>query len=244
MKTSSRLFIALLVAATWLPLSQAHAGFFEDDEARRSILDLRAKVKDLENSKLDKSSGVNLTNQDDALRDEIAKLRGQIEVLTNQVKTMEERQKDFYLDLDTRLKKLEPHEATASAKDMVADNNENAAYDAAEDKFRAGDYKGAVSAYHAFLKQYPKSNQIASAQYQLGNAYYLQGDYKNALKQQSAVVNRFPKNQVTPDAMLNMASCQIGLNDIAGAKKTLSTLVKKYPKSGAAKKAKERLAQL
>lgn len=89
MKKSSRLFIALLVAATWLPISQAHAGFFEDDEARRSILDLRAKVKDLENSKLDKSSGVNLTNQDDALRDEIARLRGQIEVLTNQVKTME-----------------------------------------------------------------------------------------------------------------------------------------------------------
>ena len=222
MKKSSRLFIALLVAATWLPISQAHAGFFEDDEARRSILDLRAKVKDLENSKLDKSSGVNLTNQDDALRDEIARLRGQIEVLTNQVKTMEERQKDFYLDLDTRLKKLEPREATAAAKESTADSNENAAYATAEDKFKAGDYKGAVSAYNSFLKQYPKSNLIASAQYQLGNAYYLQGDYKNALKQQSAVVKRYPKNQVTPDAMLNMASCQIGLNDIAGAKKTLS----------------------
>ena len=128
MKKSSRLFIALLVAATWLPISQAHAGFFEADEARRSILDLRAKVKDLENSKLDKSSGVNLTNQDDALRDEIARLRGQIEVLTNQVKTMEERQKDFYLDLDTRLKKLEPREATAAAKESTADSNENAAY--------------------------------------------------------------------------------------------------------------------
>ena len=101
-----------------------------------------------------------------------------------------------------------------------------------------------MSAYNSFLKQYPKSNLIASAQYQLGNAYYLQGDYKNALKQQSAVVKRYPKNQVTPDAMLNMASCQIGLNDIAGAKKTLSELARKYPKSGAAKKAKERLVQL
>ncbi len=244
MKKSSRLFIALLVATMWLPVSQAHAGFFEDDEARRSILDLRAKVKDLENSKLDKSSGVNLANQDDVLRDEIAKLRGQIEVLNNQVKTMEERQKDFYLDLDTRLKKLEPREATTAAKESSADSNENTAYATAEDKFKAGDYKGAVSAYNSFLKQYPKSGLIASAHYQLGNAYYLQGDYKNALKQQSTVVRRYPKNQVTPDAMLNMASCQIGLNDIANAKQTLSSLVKKYPKSAAAKKAKERLAQL
>ncbi len=244
MNRSSRLFIALLVAATWLPISQAHAGFFEDDEARRSILDLRAKVKEIENSKLDKSSVVDLTNQDDVLREEIAKLRGQIEVLTNQVKTLEERQKDFYLDLDMRLKKLEPREESASVKDLNTDNNENQVYAVAEDKFKTGDYKGAVVAYNAFLKQFPQSNLIASAQYQLGNAYYLQGDYKNALKQQSAIVKRYPRNQITPDAMLNMASCQIGLNDIANAKKTLSSLVKKYPKSGAAKKAKERLAQL
>ena len=242
MKKSSRLFIALLVAATWLPVSQAHAGFFEDDEARRSILDLRAKVKEIENSKLDKSSAVNLTNQDDVLREEIARLRGQIEVLTNQVKTLEEKQKDFYLDLDARLKKLEPQQA--NAKEATADTGENEAFAAAEEKFKAGNYKGAVSAYNGFLKQYPKSNLIANAQYQLGNAYYLQGDYKNALKQQTAVVKRYPKNQVTPDAMLNMASCQIGLNDIASAKNTLSSLVRKYPKSAAAKKAKERLAQL
>lgn len=244
MNKSSRLFIALLVAATWLPMSQAHAGFFEDDEARRSILDLRAKVKEIENSKLDKSSAVNLANQDDVLRDEIAKLRGQIEVLNNQVKTLEEKQKDFYLDLDARLKKLEPQQGSASVKDTTGDNVESQAYALAEDKFKAGDYKGAVAAFNGFLKQYPKSNLMASAQYQLGNAYYLQGDYKNAFKQQAAVVKRYPKNQVAPDAMLNMASCQIGLNDLANAKKTLSSLIKKYPKSGAAKKAKERLAQL
>lgn len=242
MNKSSRLFIALLVATIWLPVSQAQAGFFEDDEARRSILDLRAKVKEIENSKLDKSSAVNLTNQDDVLRDEIAKLRGQIEILNNQVKTLEEKQKDFYLDLDTRLKKFEPQQA--AAKDGVADAGENEAYAAAEEKFKTGNYKGAVSAYSGFLKQYPKSNLIANAQYQLGNAYYLQGDYKNALKQQSAVVKRYPKNQVVPDAMLNMASCQIGLNDLASAKSTLSSLIKKYPKSAAAKKAKERLGQL
>lgn len=59
---------------------------------------------------------MNLTNQDDALRDEIARLRGQIEVLTNQVKTMENARKIFYLDLDTRLKKLEPREADGCCK--------------------------------------------------------------------------------------------------------------------------------
>lgn len=78
----------------------------------------------------------------------------------------------------------------------------------------------------------------------MGNAYYLQKDYKNALKNQSAVVRRYPKNPVTPDAMLNMASCQIGLSDLASAKKTLSELIRKYPGTEAAKKAKERLAQL
>ena len=244
MKKTSSLLIGLFVACTWFPVQQASAALFEDDEARRHILDMRAKMKEIAQEKADKASLLAVANQNEALREEIARLRGQIEVLTNQVATLESRQKDFYLDLDTRLKKLEPQQVTVDGKEVTVEADEGQSFGRAEELFAAADYKGAVSAYSDFLKRFPKSHLLAKAQYQLGNAYYMLGDYRNALKNQSAVVRRYPKNPVTPDAMLNMASCQIGLKDIASAKKTLSELVRKYPRSEAAKGAKERLAQL
>lgn len=244
MKRQSRLLIALLVACTWFPVHEASAGLFEDDEARRHILDVRSRMKEVEEEKADKTSLLAVANQNEALREEIARLHGQIEVLTNQVATLESRQKDFYLDLDTRLKKLEPQQMVVNGKEVTVEAGEGQSFSRAEELFTSGSYKDAIAAYADFLKRFPKSHLIAKAQYQMGNAYYLQKDYKNALKNQSAVVRRYPKNPVTPDAMLNMASCQIGLSDLASAKKTLSELIRKYPGTDAAKKAKERLAQL
>lgn len=244
MKRQSRLLIALLVACTWFPVHEAGAALFEDDEARRHILDMRAKMKEVEEEKADKASLLEVANQNEALREEIARLRGQIEVLTNQVDTLESRQKDFYLDLDTRLKKLEPQQMVVNGKEVTVEADEGQSFSRAEELFTSGSYKDAIAAYADFLKRFPKSHLIAKAQYQMGNAYYLQKDYKNALKNQSAVVRRYPKNPVTPDAMLNMASCQIGLSDLASARKTLSELIRKYSGTEAAKKAKERLAQL
>ena len=131
-----------------------------------------------------------------------------------------------------------------NGKEVTVEADEGQSFSRAEELFTSGSYKDAIAAYADFLKRFPKSHLIAKAQYQMGNAYYLQKDYKNALKNQSAVVRRYPKNPVTPDAMLNMASCQIGLSDLASARKTLSELIRKYPGTEAAKKAKERLAQL
>ncbi|MEA5098779.1 MAG: YbgF trimerization domain-containing protein, partial [Burkholderiaceae bacterium] len=86
----SVLAAALLAALTTLPL-QSRAGLFDDDEARKAVLDVRA-------NKADKSSLLELSTQIDALRQELARLRGQVEVLTNDVSNLQRRQKDFYVD--------------------------------------------------------------------------------------------------------------------------------------------------
>ena len=44
----------------------------------------------------------------DSLKQEIARLRGQIEVLTNELENSARRQKDFYVDLDGRLRRPRP----------------------------------------------------------------------------------------------------------------------------------------
>ncbi len=50
---------------------------------------------------------VQLLNQVEALNGELNRLRGQIEVLTNDIANAQKRQRDMYVDLDTRLRRIE-----------------------------------------------------------------------------------------------------------------------------------------
>ncbi|MBA5606274.1 tol-pal system protein YbgF [Duganella sp. FT3S] len=244
--TKSSLAAALLAAFAFLPL-HAGAGVFDDDEARKAILDLRTKVDALAqtlnariDTKSDKSSTLDLVSQNELTAQEIAKLRGQIEVLANELANAQKRQKDFYVDLDARLRKLEPHEVTIDGKAAQVDPNEQKTYEAAMQLFKSGDYKMAGAALAEFVHRYPESGYAANAQYWLGNAYYAQRDCKNAIAAQMVVLKSYADSPKAADAMLNIASCQTELKDKA-AKKTLQELIKQYPDSSAAATAKERL---
>ncbi len=232
-------FLLSLIVACVLPW-QAEAALFEDSDARRSILDLRTKV----NEKADKTALLELSNQNELLKQEVAKLRGQIEVLMNEIQILQQKQKNFYVDLDNRLGKFEPQELVVDGKNVVIQPAESQAFEKAEAAFQAGDYKEAASAYSAFLRRYPKSGIAVLAQYGLGNAYYLLQEYKNALSAHAVLLKRYPESEKNPDAMLSMASSHLGLKDLWAAKKTLNTLIKKYPNTEAAKEAAERLKKM
>ena len=62
---------------------------------------------------------VQLLNQVEALNGELNRLRGQIEVLANDVNNAQKRQRDMYVDLDTRLRRIEQGGA-ANKKDQEA----------------------------------------------------------------------------------------------------------------------------
>ncbi|MET3133834.1 tol-pal system protein YbgF [Oxalobacteraceae bacterium GrIS 1.11] len=251
MKTFSKAGIAAAVMAAFasLPL-HASAGLLDDDEARKAILDLRGKVdamaRDLNariDSKSDKTGTLDLLNQQEQNTQEVAKLRGQIEVLSNELANAQKRQKDFYVDLDGRLRKLEPRQINIDGKEAAVEPSEQSSYDAALQIFKAGDYKAAAGALDAFVKRYPQSGYAANAQYWLGNSYYALRDCKSSITAQQVVVKVYPDSPKAADAMLNIASCYTELKDKANAKKTLDALLSQYPDSNAAQTAKERLSR-
>jgi tol-pal system protein YbgF len=95
----------------------ASAGLFDDDEARRRIelirqelaqqgKDNEARIARLEES-IRNIGVVELLRQLEEINGEIARLRGQLEVLANESQQVQKRQRDFYLDLDSRIKRLE-----------------------------------------------------------------------------------------------------------------------------------------
>ncbi|HEY5800076.1 MAG TPA: tol-pal system protein YbgF [Burkholderiaceae bacterium] len=245
----SALAAALLSALTVLPLA-ASAGILEDDEARKAILDLRAKVdalsRDLNariDTKTDKGATIDVANQIETLRADVARLRGELEVLSNELSNAQKRQKDFYVDLDARIRKLEPQKVTVDGVEASVDQSEQRTYDNALAVFKAGDYKSAATALAEFTRRYPDSAYAPTAQYMLGTAYYAQRDCRNAIVAHQALVKNYADNPKAPDALLNIASCQRELKDKA-EKKTLQALVAQYPGTEAAKSGKERLNAL
>jgi tol-pal system protein YbgF len=228
--------------------------FGGDDEARRRIELLRQQVDErlskIEQAAGDRSALLEFASQMEALRTDIANMRGQLEVLQNQAEVADRRQKDLYLDIDTRLRRLEqgreqqaavPEKPAAQAEPEVS-AAETRAYQAALDQFKLGNYSLAVAAMQGFLVTYPSSALAPNAQYWIGMAYSGLRDYKSAIGAQRKLLAVWPESQKAPDAMLSIASAQETMGDRKSAQKTLEDLIGKYPSSSAASSAKQRLA--
>jgi tol-pal system protein YbgF len=239
----------VLVLAAVLAAGTAHAGLFDDEEARKAINDLNkridarlAKIEQDLNDRLERRSMLDLTATLDAVRSDLASLRGQIEVLQNRIDQLDRRQKDLYTDLDSRLRKFEGVQVEKE-KAAQAQAAEQQAYEAGLAQMKANNYGAAIQSLQAFMTQYPGSSLAPSAQYWIGNAYYALRDYKNAISAQQRVVATWPDNAKAPDALLNIASSQAEMGDGNASRNTLKTLVSKYPNSPAAEQAKQRLAK-
>ena len=262
--------VALALAAP------AHAGLFDDDEARRRIDALRqelaqqGKDNEVRIAKLEeliRNIGVvELVRQLEEINGELARLRGSIEVLANENQQVQKRQRDFYLDLDSRLKRLEgggapvaaapgvapppvePPPAAATVPPKVASREDQArevrAYDAASNLFRRNDFPSAIDAFRAFVKDHPSSPLAANAGYWIGISYANLKDYRNALAAQQDILARYPQSPKAPDALLAIAAIQVEQGDPGSARNTLEDIIARYPGSEAAGKARTRLSAL
>jgi len=248
MKLTSLAGAFLLIVA--LP---AQAQLFADDDARKAILELRQRLAATEKAlqarndelqaRLDTAQRgqLDMVNQNDAMKQEIARLRGQVESLANEVAQLQKRNRDLYADLDARLKKFEPSTVTVDGRTATIERTEQAAYDAALAQFRASDFKGSIAGFQQFIARYPASAYVPAAQYFIGSAYFALRDYKSSIAAHQVVVDKYRDSPRAPEALLAMADGQLQLADKKSANRTLTRVIKEYPDSEAAALAKERL---
>lgn len=233
---------ALCVAGAALLAAPAHAGLFDDDEARRAVLDLRSK-SDSQASQLAAAQRTILdqTNRLDQLNQQIATLRGENEDLTNRLTTLERQQKEYYTDLDTRLKKFEPQKTTVDGVEGTVQPGETDAFNAASQQFRNGNFKGAAASFRAFIAKYPQSPYQPTAQYWLGNAQYALRDYKGSTATWQGLVKNYPQHPRAADALIAIGTNQLEQGQKAAAKKTFEQVVSQFPGSNAAETAQSKL---
>ena len=240
----------------------AQAGLLEDDDAREQIKLLERRVVKMEEAtKQQTKSMLDLQGQIEALNTEIRKLRGQNEEIAHGLQDAEKRQKDFYVDLDTRVRHFESTEeatkeaavaaavaavakpvATPVAVELPAPVSEARALESAYDFYKAGNQAEAIKAFQEFLKKYPDSVHIPNVNYWLGNAQYALKDYQGALDNYQGLLKDYPDTPKTPEVLLAIAECQKKLKLPISAHKTLNQLIAKYPASAAAAQAKKLLA--
>ena len=265
---------SVAVASFLLMSLTAHAGIFDDDEARKAILDLRQQITSLNatvNTSLSaaqqrnteeiaqlRKSMFELQNQIDKQKGEISQLRGDNEVLARNLAEMQIRQKDMLQAseqklqaveqrsqaVEQKLTKLDPVKVVLDGREFMADPAEKRDFDAAFALFRTGDFVKSQKALFDFFQRYPGSGYSPSALYWLGNAQYSNRDYKEAIINFRSMISKNPDHMRAPEAMLSIANCQLEMKDPKSAKKTLEDLMKAYSKSEAAFAGAERLRTL
>ncbi|WP_293997890.1 tol-pal system protein YbgF [Sphaerotilus sp.] len=263
--------LVLVTSALW-PMA-ASAGLFDDEEARKAIVDLRSRfeqsqraaqteenerkalagvvAEQAEQINVLKRSLLDLNGQMETLRTEIAKLRGADEQLAQgnkdlarELADLQRKYKDMVATIDDRIRRLEPQRVSLDGKDAVVDAPEKKAYDEAIGILRKGEFANAATALAAFQKRFPSSAYNGHVQYWLGNALYGKGEVKEAMAIFRTLVTSTPDHPRASEALLALANCQIELKDSKGARKTLEELIANYPQSEAAQSGRERIKQL
>jgi tol-pal system protein YbgF len=257
---AAALVLALCAAAP------ARAALFDDDEARKAILDLRKQHEQLKtkqestNAELTKANAalmeqvsqlrrslLELNSQLEALRGDLAKMRGTDEQLARDIAEVQRKQKDVTQatqGVDDRIKRLEPIRVSNDGREFMADQEEKRQFEEALASLRGGEFDKASILFGAFVRRYPGSGYADSARFWLGNALYGKREYKEAILAFRTMANSAPDHPRAPEALLAIANCQVESRDIKTARATIGELIKVYPKSEAAQAGRERLAAL
>jgi tol-pal system protein YbgF len=246
----------VLAAALLGAAGSGHAGILEDDEARKAILELRTRLTQNEEQarvllaqQADQISALrrsllDLNNQLETARAEIARLRGSDEQLARDVAELQRRQKDVGQAIDDRLRKIEPVKVSLDGSNFSADAEEVRAHDEAMALLRSGDFEKAALALGNFQRRYPASGYGPSVRFWQANALYGKRDYKEAIGAFRSFVTTSPQHPRAPEALLALANSQAEMKDTKAARRTLEELLKSYPQSEAASAGKERIAAL
>ena len=102
----------------------AHAALFDDEEARKRVAETNVRLTQVQKQLEDrigaleqqlKSQGlVEMFGAVEQLKADLARMRGQIEVLAHELAEAQKRQRDLYVDLDSRMRRLETANAPAA----------------------------------------------------------------------------------------------------------------------------------
>jgi tol-pal system protein YbgF len=236
----------------------------EEDPVQIKLKDLDTRLVRIERVMANQSL-LEVANQLEALRSDVRAMHNDVDQLSNSMEAGRKQQRDMYADLDQRLKNLESRGSAASAGAAPAagaaaaagapaaaaagagsaDSGEDkAAYQAAFNLLKDGQYDRAIVAFQKFLVAYPDSSLADNAQYWLGEAYYVNKSYPEAEAAFQRVVDKYPQSRKLGDALLKIGFCRYELKQWQSAREVLGQVVARFTDTPAARLAQQRLDKM
>ncbi len=227
----------------------AQAGLFDDEEARKSIkatsdrLDALQRDLDARLIALDqqiKSLGlVELFNQVEAIKADIARIRGQVEVLTYELTESQKRQRDLYVDLDSRMRKLEAGPGAvvpAPVTDAAAPAANAAAAPAPGSPGApvAGTLQPAAAAVAGTPALAASASPAPASEQRLYDGaleQFKRGDYPGAIGSFGTFVKTYPRSPLAASAQYWVGNAQFARKDYRAAIAAQRQLLASYPDS-------------
>ena len=229
----------------------AQAAIFDDDEARRRIDATNIRLSQLERSIEDRLAAIeqqvkggglaDVANQLQVLQSDVAKLRGQIEVVTYELEQSQKRQRDLYVDLDTRLRKIESAAASAEKTNANAAGVPPGAPPegapppptaANPPPAASGPPPGPVAALPS--PRSPSDGIAEQRAYDAALDQFKRGEYAGAVNGFNAFLKSYPRSPLASSAQYWLGNAQYARRDYRGSIATQRQLLKDYPDSGKA----------
>ncbi|MDO6567020.1 tol-pal system protein YbgF [Alteromonas sp. 1_MG-2023] len=202
-----------------------------------------------------------LQTQLDNMQSEVDQLRGSVEVNTNELEKVLERQRELYLEIDKRVESLKqgglanasgagPTPSTSvgvtpSTPSSSPQEGEDEAYDSAVNLIlKSREYDKAIPAFQSFIERFPNSEYAPNAHYWLGQLLFNKQQWDEAIEQFDIVSNRFPDSVKRPDALLKLGVIAERTGDSNGARNFFQQVINEYPSSSAKRLAESRLNNL
>lgn len=186
---------------------------------------------------------------------QIQQLQQEMQVLRNvverQQKTITQLQKDGrdrYLDADRRLtdmskqlsdlrenKARRPASTDTASTLPVVSGTAKEAYQSAYALVKQQKFDQAITAYQAFIKNYPESTLLPNAYYWLGELYMVKNLTQEAERVFLTVVESYPKSRKVPDASYKLGLVYARYGQMDKAKTQMNEVMTQFPKSTASK---------
>lgn len=181
-----------------------------------------------------------LQNDVDQLSQSVNALTGNNDLLNYKLTKIENRQREIMLTIsDLQSSK------SSQKKKLPIQSPERTAYQKAVDFIiKSKNYDKAISAFKAFITDYPKSQLVVNSHYWLGQLYYKKKQFNEAKKSFLSVVNKFPKSNKRAAAILKVGVINEKLGYVSSAKKSYYKVQKEYPNSSPAMIATKKLKDL
>ncbi len=192
-------------------------------------------IAQAEAARPDARAMVQLMNQLDGLNRELNKLRGKVEELSNSILNAEKRQRDMYLDLDTRLRRLE-----SSNTDILSESKRSAGT-LAELQARIESLERAAAAGSSVpppVTSVPPDDQTTNLAvlraYEAAMAKYRSGDYQEAIAAFQRIAQQYPQHPLAVNAQYWTGDSYYQLRAYRNAIDAQKQLIAKYPNSAKA----------